>query len=94
MRNTGKNVMLPIENNVLTDGESLHLQTADELIPLLAARAFRRARDQALASSGRVMEACNGNLVETFADGTQRIVRPLPTPTPVAVGSKRERRRT
>ena len=63
----------------------------DDLIPLLAAAAFARARERALAISGHVLEVHEGNLVETFADGTRRIIRALPAPIAINAGARRRR---
>ena len=61
-------------------------------IPKLAQGAFQRAHYQALTSSGKVMRAVNGQLVETYADGTEKVIRTLPSPVQVTAGSKFKRR--
>jgi hypothetical protein len=57
-------------------------------IPKLAQGAFQRAQYAALTSSGKVMRAVNGKLVETFADGTETVVRDLPSPVHATAGAK------
>ncbi len=57
-------------------------------IPKLAQGAFQRAHYQALTSSGKVMRAVDGRLVETYADGTEKVVRTISSPTKVAMGAK------
>ena len=47
--------------------------------------------DEAL---GKVLEAINGQLVETLANGDARVIRPLHTPLQVSVGMKRTRKLT
>jgi hypothetical protein len=62
-------------------------------IPELASSAVRRAYYQALTTSGSVVEAVNGQLVETSADGAQRVIRDLQKPIAVTPGTKRQRAR-
>ena len=57
-------------------------------IPTLAEGAFRRAYYQALTSSGMVLRAVNGLLVETHADGTETVIRAIHNPVKVLVGTK------
>lgn len=57
-------------------------------IPKLAQGAFQRAHYQALTRSGKVVRAVNGQLVETFADGTETVVRALPGPVKFTMGAK------
>ena len=57
-------------------------------IPKLAQGAFQRAHYAALTSCGKVMRAVNGKLVETFADGTETVVRDLHSPVKATVGAK------
>lgn len=65
------------------------MQAAEAQIPLLAGRAFKHARNQALARFGCVVEVSGGNLVETFADGSNRVIKALPASMRVVAGSKR-----
>ena len=67
------------------------MQRADGLIPSLAQIAVQRARLQALAISGKVLEANNGQLVEMAANGTVRVIRHIAKPITVALGAKRFR---
>lgn len=60
-------------------------------IPELAASAVRRAYWQALTTSGKVIEARSGQLVETTAEGAVRVIRNIAQPTPVRIGDKRVR---
>ena len=60
-------------------------------IPSLAQIAVQRARLQVLATSGKVVEARDGQLVETAANGTVRVIRHIAKPIPVALGAKRFR---
>lgn len=57
-------------------------------IPKLAEGAFQRAYYQALTTSGKVMRAVNGNLVETHADGTETVLRAINSPVKVTMGAK------
>lgn len=65
------------------------MQLLELNIPELAGGAFQRAYQLALSSDGKVLEAVNGQLVETSADGTQRVVKKLSRPIPVVPGTKR-----
>jgi hypothetical protein len=68
------------------------MQSAEARIPELAVQAVRQARQQALKTSGKVVETFNGQLVETFADGHRRVLRDLPPPIPVQPGTVLKRR--
>ena len=67
------------------------MQRMEALIPTLAHIAVQRARWQALATSGKVLVARDGQLVETAANGTVRVNRHIAKPIPVALGAKRFR---
>ncbi len=67
------------------------MQVMEAHIPELAGNAVRQAYYRALTTSGKVLEAVNGKLVETSADGVQRVIRDLPAPVAVAPGSRRVR---
>ena len=67
------------------------MQRMEALIPTLAHIAVQRARWQALAISGKVVEARNGQLIESYADGTVRVIRAIVRPMAVAMGTKRFR---
>ncbi len=69
------------------------MQRAEALIPALAQIALRRARWYALATSGKVVEARNGQLIESFADGSVRVIRNIVKPMAVTLGAKRFRAR-
>ena len=67
------------------------MQRMEARIPELAGSAFKLAYWQALTISGKVMEARNGELVETTAEGGVRVIRNIAKPIPVRVGEKRVR---
>lgn len=67
------------------------MQRMEALIPKLAHIAVLRARRQALAASGKVVEARNAQLIESYADGTVRVIRTIAKPMAVAMGTKRVR---
>ena len=69
------------------------MQRMEANIPDLAGSAVKRAYLQALTTSGKVLEARNGQLIETTAEGTVRVIRSIAKPTAVAVGAKRIRTR-
>ena len=68
------------------------MQSLEARIPELAEIAVRRAYYQALTSSGKVLEAIDGELVETSISGERRVVGILPPPIPVQRGLKLSRR--
>ena len=54
----------------------------------LAQGAFQRAYYEALTTSGKVMRAVDGKLVETYADGTETVIRSIHSPIKVTLGTK------
>ena len=67
------------------------MQRMEALIPMLANIAVQRARCRALTTSGKVVEALDGQLVEMAANATMRVLRHIAKPIPVALGAKRFR---
>lgn len=63
-------------------------------IPEYADQAVKQAYARALTSGSTVLEAVGGKLVESSPDGSTRVIRSLPAPTMVPLGSKRTRRIT
>lgn len=70
------------------------MQLMEARIPELAGNAVKRAYYQALTVSGKVLEARDGQLVETTAEGQSRVIRNLSKPVAVKSGTKRIRART
>ena len=60
------------------------MQRMEALIPKLAHIEVQRARRQAVATSGKVVEARNGQLIESYADGKVRVIRTIAKPVAVA----------
>ena len=60
------------------------MQRMEALIPTLAHIAVHRARRRALATSGKVVEARNAQLIESYADGKARVIRTIAKPVAVA----------
>ncbi|GAB4089502.1 hypothetical protein [Hydrogenophaga soli] len=60
-------------------------------IPELAGNAVKRAYYQALTVSGKVVEARDGQLIETSVEGTVRVIRDIAKPYAVTLGAKRVR---
>lgn len=58
----------------------------EEHIPELAELALKQAYWQALASGHKVLECKNRKLVETYPDGTQKVIKKLSPPIPVTPG--------
>ena len=67
------------------------MQRMEACIPELAGHALKLAYLQALTTSGKVVEARNGQLIETTAEGTVRVIRSIAKPFAVAIGTKRVR---
>jgi len=64
---------------------------AEARFPELAARAGRAAHEKALKATGRVVmkkagRSSTSQLVEVHADGSVRVIKPLPSDTPVQPG--------
>lgn len=64
------------------------MQAMEAKIPELASAAVKRAYYQALTHSGKVLEAVNGQLVETSVDGSTRFIRQLPPSIKVMPGTR------
>ena len=60
-------------------------------IPELAEGAVKQAYCKTLTSGRRVVEAVNGNLVESCPDGSFKVLRALTAPTAVVPGQRRVR---
>ena len=69
------------------------MQRMEARIPELAGSAVKRAYLQALTTSWKVIEARNGQLIETTAEGTVRVIRSIAKPVAVTMGAKRVRAR-
>lgn len=69
------------------------MQRMEARIPELAGSAARRAYLQALTISGKVIEARDGQLIETTAEGAVRVIRTIAKPIAVTMGAKRVRAR-
>jgi len=67
------------------------MQRMEAQIPELAGSAVKRAYLQALTTTGKVVEARNGELVETHPEGTVRVLRSIAKPFAVTIGTKRFR---
>jgi hypothetical protein len=78
-----------MKNPVRMSEESM--QHMEAQIPELAGTAVKRAYWQALTTTGKVLEARNGQLVETTSDGAVRVVRSIAKPIAVTMGTKRFR---
>lgn len=62
-------------------------------IPELAEGAVMQAYCKALVTGNRVVEAVNGQLIEFHPDGSSKLIKTLPSATPVVPGQRRVRRR-
>ncbi|MDR3065187.1 MAG: hypothetical protein LBV05_06690 [Comamonas sp.] len=64
------------------------MQRMEARIPELAGFACKLAYLKALTINGKVMEAQQGQLIETTAEGAVRVIRNIAKPIPVRVGEK------
>jgi hypothetical protein len=80
-----------IPNFVLDEASML---TMEARIPDLAEVALRKAYYDALTVSGKVLEAIDGQLVATYADGHREVIRALRPPVAVHCGMKMTLRRS
>ncbi len=69
------------------------MQRMEARIPELAGSAVKRAYLQALTTSGKVIEARGGQLIETTAEGKEHVIRSIAKPVAVTMGAKRFRAR-
>ena len=67
------------------------MSNLEKRIPELAEGAVKQAYCKNLASGRRVVEAVNGQLVESRPDGSSRVIKSLTAPTPVVPGQRRMR---
>lgn len=65
------------------------MRILEERIPELAEAALKKARQRALDAGFPVTEVCDNNLVETFPDGSRRIIKALPPATHIPIGTIR-----
>ena len=82
---------LTMQKKTMLDEQAM--LAAEARIPKLATQAVQDAYARALLTSGKVLEAIDGNLVETDCHGGQRIVRALHSPISIAVGTKKRIKR-
>lgn len=61
-------------------------------IPQLAENAVKQARANTLKAGRSVVEAVEGKLIETRPDGTTKVLKSIPAPTPVVAGQTRVRK--
>lgn len=69
------------------------MQRMEARIPELAGSAVKLAYLQALTTSGKVIEARDGQLIEITAEGKVRVIRSIAKPVAVTIGTKRVRAR-
>lgn len=79
--------------NTPTQMSEKSMQRMEARIPELAGSAVKLAYLQALTTSGKVIEARDGQLIETTAEGKVRVIRSIAKPVAVTIGTKRVRAR-
>ena len=68
------------------------LESLEASILEMVQAAFSQAHLNALAVSGKVLQASNGQLVELSAEGSVRFIKAIEPPFQVQVGAKRTRK--
>lgn len=63
-------------------------------IPELAEGAVKQAYSKALASGRKVVEAVDGQLIESHPDGSSKVLRQIQAPIPVSPGQKKIRKKS
>lgn len=69
------------------------MSAREKRIPQLAEDAVKQARSKALKAGRKVVEAVDGQLIESYPDGTQKVLKRIPPPIPVAPEHKLIRRK-
>ena len=62
----------------------------EEHIPDLAEGAVKQAYWQSLAAGNSVLECKDGFLIETYPDGTQKVIKKMSPPIKVVLGQRLE----
>lgn len=57
-------------------------------IPKLAENAFQKAYLDALSKGQSVLEAIDGNIIEVFPDGTQKVIKPIAADRKIEIDDK------
>lgn len=73
----------PPRNDKIIEYDEKTICFLEEQLPELFEAAVKQAYWQALAFGSSVLISRDGALVEIFPDGTQRVIKELPPPTPV-----------
>lgn len=68
--------------------KDLELDNLEELIPLLATGAVKKAYLDALSSGNSVLEVRDGAIYEVFADGTKKKIKDVPPYIKVDINKK------
>lgn len=69
------------------------MSAREKRIPQLAEDAVKQARNKALKAGRKVVEALDGQLIESYPDGTRKVLKPLPAPIPVTPEQRLTRRK-
>ena len=64
------------------------IEFLEKHIPEQAQMALKQAYWQALASGSSVLICEDGQLLEQFPDGSKKVLKKIPPPTPVSPGQK------
>lgn len=77
-----------IEESSMTIQDEKTMSFQEACIPELAEGALKQAYYQTMAAGYKVVEAVNGQLVESSPDGSVRVLKSLPKATPVMPGKR------
>jgi hypothetical protein len=87
----GQEIGLPPRRTFMKQLDEKAMSNLEKRIPELAEGAVKQAYCKTLTSGRKVVEAIDGQLVESSPDGSTRVLKPLPAPTPVTPGQRRVR---
>ena len=82
----------PPNENAMKKLDEKTMSVRENHIALLAEGAVKKARSKALTSGRSVVEAVDGKLIESYPDGSCKVLRSLSAPILVVPGQKRIRR--
>jgi len=70
------------------------VRNLERRIPELAEGAVKQAYSKTLASGRKVVEAINGELIESHPDGSSKVLKKIQAPIAVSPGQKKIRKKT
>ena len=78
----------------MKDLDEKTVENLERRIPELAEGAVKQAHAKALASGRKVVEAVNGELIESHPDGSFTVLKKIQPPVAVVPGQKKVRKKS